>query len=41
MTYLLAAGLARPAACERAAAFGAAVLAGPDPIAAQRPLSAS
>jgi ribokinase len=41
MTYLLAAGLPLAAACERAGPFGAAVLAGPDPLAAQLPLSAS
>jgi ribokinase len=39
LTYLLAAGLSLAAACERAGEYGAAVLAGPDPIAAQLPLS--
>jgi ribokinase len=40
MTYLLAAGLPLLAACERAGRYGAAVLAGPDPLAAQLPLVA-
>jgi len=39
LTYLLAAGLPLPAACERAGRYGAAVLAGPDPISAQLPLT--
>lgn len=38
LTFFLAAGLPLAAACERAGAHGAAVLAGPDPIAAQLPL---
>ncbi len=40
LTYLLAAGLPLAAACEGAGPYGAAVLAGPDPLAAQRRLSA-
>jgi ribokinase len=38
MTYFVAAGLTLPAACARAGRYGAAVLAGPDPLAAQLPL---
>ncbi len=40
MTWFLAAGLPIAAACARAGPYGAAVLAGPDPLAAQLPLSA-
>ncbi|MFO0583736.1 MAG: PfkB family carbohydrate kinase [Anaeromyxobacter sp.] len=38
LTFFLAAGLPLPEACERAGVHGAAVLAGEDPISAQRPL---